>query len=191
MNFPGNCFYNHKEQKMWLDIPKNASKSVSHNLLKMGWKNGNYIKDKNHHYEAVIVVRDVVSRWKGSTIEICYHHIHHSKYYFSNFEHWFNSRNWENFEKRGDLHHQPLSYFCRDLHNPHYIAMDNNFSKTINDVLGINDLRTINSTVENEHKLRIEPYVDELLVNTDFMKKLLDYYAEDQAIFLAASNISK
>jgi hypothetical protein len=191
MNFPGNCLYNHKEEKMWLDIPKNASKSISHHLLKMGWKNGNYIEDKKHHYEAVIVVRDVISRWKGSTIEVCYHHIHHAKYDFLNFETWFTNKNWKSFDRIGDLHHQPLSYFCRDLIKPRYIAMDSRFSRNVKDILAIEDLRTINSTIENEHKVKIETYVNELLLDDVFINKLLQYYAEDQTIFLAASNIYK
>ena len=183
MNFPGNCFYNHKEQKMWLDIPKNASKSISHHLLRMGWKNGNYIKDNKYHYEAVIVVRDVIDRWKGSTIEICYHHAQYNKFDFSNFDQWFGSRNWKNFERRGDIHHQPLSYFCRDLINPHYIAMDSNFLETVKNVLGIENLKTINSTLDNEHKIKIEPYVDELLSDSQFIDKLYNYYKDDQDIF--------
>jgi hypothetical protein len=187
MNFPGNCFYNHIGRKMWLDIPKNASKSISHDLMKMGWENGNYIKDSIYDYEAIIIVRDVVGRWKGSTIEVCYHHLMHNNFKFDNFTTWFEKKDWKNFKSIGDHHHQPLSYFCRDLINPKYIAMDKNFKLNIYNVLGISELKTINSTIENEHKLKVEPYVNELLSDPAFVEILLEHYKEDQALFLAAS----
>jgi hypothetical protein len=188
MNFPGNCFYKHDEKKMWIEIPKNASKSISHHLLRMKWKNGNYIEDKTYDYEAIIVVRDVIDRWKGSTLEICYHHAFHNKFDLSKFEPWFFSRDWKNFVKRGDIHHQPLSYFCKNLTNPHYIAMDSNFDENVKNSLGITNLKTINSTKENTEKLKLKPYVDELLTDQSFLEKLYDYYKEDQELFLAASS---
>jgi len=187
MNFPGNCYLNHTERKMWLDIPKNASKSVSHDLMRMGWKNGNYIRDSIYDYEAIIVVRDVVERWKGSTIEVCYHHLQYNNFKFDNFAAWFERKNWKNFKSIGDLHHQPLSYFCRDLTNPTYIAMDKNFKLNISKALGINDVKKYNSTIENEHKLKVEPYVNELLSDPAFIEVLLEYYKEDQVLFLDAS----
>lgn len=184
MNFPGNCFYNHVEKRMWVEIPKNASKSISHHLLyNMGWKNGNYIKDNIYDYEPIVIVRNSIDRWKGSTIEICYHHMQYNKFDFTGFEQWFQNKNFKNFEKRGDLHHQPISYFCKNLSNMKYIAMDENFKENVKSTFGIENLKTINSTAENEHKRKIEPYVDEILKDENFITKLKQFYKEDIELF--------
>ena len=185
MNFPGNCFYNHEEKRLWIDIPKNASKSVSHHLrYNLKWKNGNYIHDQIFDYESIIVVRDPIDRWKGSTIEVCFHHLFHNKYDFTNFEIWLQRRNWKNFDRIGDLHHQPLSYFCSNkLTNKKYIAMNENFAKTVESVFGIKDLVTLNTTADNEYKKQIEPYIDEILSDESFLNKLKGFYKEDIELF--------
>lgn len=191
MNFPGNCFYDHDNNKMWIDVPKNGSKSISHHLLRMGWKNGNYIDDQIYDYEAIVVVRDVVGRWKGSTIEICYHHVQYNNFDFANFSHWFDLKNFKGFEQRNDLHHRPTSFFTSKLTNITYIAMDSRFEESVEKHLGIADLKTINSTADNQHKIAIEPYVDQLLLDEQFKSKLLDIYNDDQKIYLKHRHVDK
>lgn len=184
MDFPGNCLYNHSQKKMWLDIPKNASKSISYHLLNMGWKNGNYIDDEIYDYQTFIIVRDVLDRWKGSTIEICYHHVQYNLFDFTDFGKWFKENNWKEFDKNIDLHHQKLSFFNEGLSNIKYIAMDRNFEYNVKNNMNIqDDIIQRNSTIENEHKLKIKPYVDELLSDETFRNKIYDFYEDDQRIF--------
>lgn len=185
MSFPGNCFYEHSQKRLWIDIPKNASKSISQHLrFKLKWKHGNYVKDNIFDYESIIVVRDPIQRWKGSTIEVCFHHLFHNKYSFENFETWLERKNWKNFDRIGDLHHKPISWFCDNrLSNKKYIAMDKNFNQTVESIFGIKDLVTLNTTADNKYKKQVEPYIDEILSDESFLNKLKEYYKEDIELF--------
>lgn len=185
MNFPGNCFFNHNKKKVWIDIPKNASKSIGYHLRNsQDWKNGNYIEENIYNYKAYAVVRDPIKRWKGSTIEIAYHYVHYTKYDYSLLERWFAAKNWKNFEKINDLHHKKLDYFTNGLQDITWISLDNtDFEQNIKYHLGIEeDLVKLNSTEENEAKKYIEPYVNEILSDSEFVIKLKNFYATDYEI---------
>lgn len=191
MNFPGNCFFNHAEKKVWIDIPKNASKSVGYHLRRSpNWKNGNYIEEKIYDYTAYAVVRDPIKRWKGSTIEVAYHYIHYIKYDYSRLEKWFEAKNWKNFDRINDLHHKKLDYFTKGLQNINWISLDSSdFEQTIKQHLDIEeDLVRLNSTEENEAKKHIEPYVDKILSDHVFINKLKSFYATDYEILNSSIN---
>lgn len=180
---------------MWVDIPKNASKSVSHYLMKVckdPWIPGNFIQDSIYDYHAICVVRDVLDRWRGSTLEVCHYPINHGKLTYSEFGDWFDKQNWKNFDTKGDLHHKPISFFTDGLSRIQYVALDRHFESSIQNAFNTTEsLPKINATKNNEIKKMIEPYVDFLLEDIEFVNKIYKYYAEDQLIFEEASALNK
>lgn len=185
MNFPGNCYFNHSKKRVWIDIPKNASKTIGHHLRRSkDWKNGNYIEEGIYSYNAYAVIRDPIKRWRGSTIEIAFHHLQYNNFNYDLLPEWFMHKDWKNFEKRHDLHHLTVDYFTKGLENITWIPLNRNFEELVKTYLEIEEpLEWMNSTEENEHKKRIEPYVDELLDDSAFISKLKDYYRRDFEIF--------
>ena len=181
----GKCFYNQTEKKLWVEIPKNASKTVSHHLIRSSlWKNGNYIHDNLFDYKCYAIIRDPIQRWKGSTIELASHHMLHNKNNYDLLPQWFKTRNLKNFTFINDIHHRKMEYFTEGLQNVTWIAMDENFEQSIKYHLGIKeDLVKLNSTLENEVKTHIVPYVEEILSDSDFVNKLKQFYKEDIDLF--------
>lgn len=184
MNFPGNCYFNHEKRKTWIDIPKNASKTISHHLLRSkNWKPGSFVKEKIYDYNSYAIIRDPIDRWRGSTIEVAYHYFHIKNYDIIELEKWLEHKNWKNFDSIGDLHHQRMSYFVGGLTNITWISLDNNFEEKIKLHLGIDPpLVKINATEENEYKKIIAPYIDDMLSDNNFIDKLLLYYESDYNI---------
>ena len=185
MSFQGKCFVNHDSKKIWIEIPKNASKTVSHHLFRSRlWKNGNYIHDDLFDYKSYAVIRDPIQRWKGSTIELASHHMLHNKNNYGLLPQWFENRNLKNFSFVNDIHHRKMEYFVDGLKNVTWVAMDKNFEQSIKYNLDIKeDLVKLNCTKENEVKKRIVPYVEKILSDEDFVAKLKQYYKEDIDLF--------
>jgi len=184
MNFPGNCYFNHRERKMWIDIPKNASKTIGHHLRASNdWVNGNYIQEGIYDYRAYAVIRDPIKRWRGSTIEIAFHHLQYNDFDYSVLGDWFKEKDWKNFEKKHDLHHLNTSYFVQGIGDLTWIPLNKNFETLVQSYLGISEpLVNFNTTDDNLHKRYIEPYVDEILSDPSFVQKLKTYYEDDYAI---------
>ena len=184
MNFPGNCFVNHDNKKMWIDIPKNASKSIGWHLRRSpDWKNANYIQDKIYDYKTYAIVKDPIQRWRGSTIELAFHFLFHNKYDYSLLGEWFKVRDWKNFESKGDIHHFNIEYYTQGLNDIVWIPIDDKFEETVCNYLEINEpLVKLNSTEENEHKKHIEPHLDKILSDLEFINKLKNFYARDYEI---------
>lgn len=182
-DYNGNCLYNHPQRKMWVDVPKCASKSISKSLMNIQWLSGNYVEDNIYDYNSVVVVRDVLDRWKGSTLEICYHHIQYNYYDLSNFESWFYDKDWKNFVVLNDIHHYEISFFTKGLQNIDYVAMDDKFEERLKQKLGITSLSSVNRTKDNEYKVKVKQYVDDLLSDDAFVNKIYEYYKTDQDTF--------
>ena len=187
MSFPGNCYYNHDKKIMWLDIPKNASKSVSRHLwISKEWKSGNYIEDGIYDYKAYGVIREPISRWFASTVEIAYHHLQSRLFNYSVIEPWFKAHEYYvEFDRKRNLHHQRMDYFVSDkIKDMNWIAMDERFEDRICNALGIEKpLFRLNIAEENEHKLELRKHIEHLKNDETFMTKLKEYYKPDTEIF--------
>lgn len=179
----GKCLVNDKLETIWIEIPKCASKSISHSLLANAWKDNNWLDNTIlKKYNAVAIFRDPVKRWIGSTIELCFHHLEHNRYDFENFREWFDNQDFYNFDKNLDLHHLPQHVFLLDfpLDNIEIVNLGSrNFASKLHKSLKIQKLSNKNQTKTNIFKTEIEPFVIELLEKTDIEDKILDFYQRD------------
>jgi len=175
----GLCMVNYKKQLLWVDIPKNASKSISKPLINnKDWEVADFTKiNVLRNYTAVAAIRDPLTRWIGCTLELCAHRILHHKS-FEGFEEWFMHRNFVDFEINLDLHHRPQCDFLAGLLNLKLYLMDcHNFSKNICAALNIlGPLPHINATKESDIKNYAKPYVDSILTEAlkDKIKDLIN-----------------
>lgn len=186
-NHIGKCLVSDQECKFWVNIPKNASNSVSYHLLRQKrWYDDNWFNNpKILKYKGIVVLRDPLSRWKGSTLELCYHHIERNQWKTDNFEEWFEKRNFFNFDKNLDLHHVRQVDFLRglDLDQLTFVYVDDYFEKEICRVLDIaSPLKQINIASQNKYKMLIEPYVTQMLENTELLEKIKNFYEDDYSL---------
>jgi hypothetical protein len=183
--FQGNCYVHNNSKKLWIEIPKNASKTISYHLYKSpNWRNGNYIKEGLYDYSHYAIIRDPIKRWERSTLEICMHYLHYTKYDYISFDRWFKAKDWKNFDKMGNIHYFKMDFYTHGLDNVKWISLDDaNFEENVRSIFEIEEkLMKINSTEENEFKKSIENYINEILSDSEFIQKLKDYYADDYAI---------
>lgn len=76
MDYHGRCLVDERYKRIWVNIPKNASNSISKVLLNHGWKAGNFNERQElQWYKPFVVLRDPLKRWQGSMAEITRHKI--------------------------------------------------------------------------------------------------------------------
>lgn len=178
----GRCLVNYDIKHLWVNIPKNGSNTVSGHLLKLNWKDDNWFDNKNLlDFKKTVVLRDPINRWKGSVIELCYHHLEHNHWSFDNFDSWFVSKDFQNFDKWLDIHFLPQSSFLYNLvNNISFVPMDANFNNCIREEFVITGpIQEKNITKNNSYKLKIIPCVESLMSNSDLLEKIKTFYQED------------
>lgn len=185
----GKGLANPEKTQFWLNIPKCASNTVSHHLLRKQWKKATIHDAK---YETVYVcLRDPVERWKAATLELCYHHLLVHKQGLQDFDSWFESRDFENFDRNLDMHHVrqvDYLYYC-NLSKCKFLYIDNRFNENLAKTFGINEeIATKNSTKENDYKKQIKCYVNGLMT-VDFVKHLTKFYEDDYELINKVNNL--
>lgn len=180
-NHIGKCLADESAKHAWVNIPKNASNTISHHLLfGLKWKDNNWIKNNLEDFIFYAIIRDPIKRFIGSTIELCYHHLQHNKYNFDNFDKWFKDRDFVNFDKNVDLHFVRQIDFLHklDFKKIKFIPLDKNFNQYLKNEFNIPHVKNINVTNENQIKIKIKPFAESLITES-FRKKLIEFYAED------------
>lgn len=73
--FIGRCLVSPDRKRFWVNIPKNASNTISNVLLNSGWKGDNYIEslDLALLSTPIVFLRNPFDRWYGSVAELCLH----------------------------------------------------------------------------------------------------------------------
>lgn len=180
----GKCLASDLERKYWINIPKNASNSISFHLLRQKqWRDSNWLTDtKIIDYHGVVVLRDPISRWQGSTLELCYHYLERSHWSTENFNEWFKKRNFFEFDRNLDLHHVRQIDFLHslELDTLKFVYMNCEFETSICKSLDISPpLKKINISSENAYKKLVKSHVEELLENHELVEKIREFYQDD------------
>lgn len=184
-NYVGRCLVDHDKKMFWINIPKNASNSVSYHLIRqMKWKDDHFINNPAiRKYRGLGVVREPLKRWHSCTLELCFHFFqyHRDDHDLIKFKDWFAHKNFENFDKNLDIHHIPQSaHLEADFANLTLIAMEDPYFETkVANFFNISgDLVKRNVTVTNDQKLVALQYVDRLMTDA-MIQKLKNFYAND------------
>ena len=131
----GKCLVGNVDQQYWINIPKNASNSISYHLLtQKKWKDGNWLIDTDiKNFQGVVVLKDPLDRWRGSTLELCYHFIERNDWKIDNFDFWFYKKNFFEFDRSLDLHHVRQVDFLQalDCDKLKFVYIDTNFEQNI------------------------------------------------------------
>lgn len=171
------------QSHVWVNIPKNGSNTVSGHLLEMDWKDDNWLVNPQLlDYKITAVMRDPLKRWKGSAIELSYHFLEHNYWSFEGFEEWFVNRDFYNFNVDVDLHFLKQTDFLTGLpvEKVSFIPMDANFNERIKTEFSITrKIFEQNITKENELKVKLTPYVNQLMENKDLIDKIIKFYEPD------------
>lgn len=184
----GKCYVNDSLSKFWIDVPKNASKTISQNLWNQGWRDGDFTKEENiaNSYEPSVVLRDPIARWLSGSLEISFHMYHYYDYDIAKFIERFEFFDFRNFEKRNNIHLLKYADLIGNLDRSkiHYFFLDDlNFDSKVKAYFNITtDLKYINKTETNERKNEILPYIAEIYNEPGFVDKLLEYYSDDYVL---------
>jgi len=166
---------------VWVEIPKNGSNSISHELSRYSWKSFKWHDQDISHKRAFAFTRCPLQRFKGCVLELCFHHLWYNKCEtgdaWQGFDEWFeNVGDFRNFENRFNIHFIPqISFFMGlDIRNIELYDMGDK----VNGVPYCFD-NTINITAENEYKKHLIGRVEALIAEPGMQEKLQWFYEKD------------
>lgn len=175
--YTGRVWTSDSKQLCWLDIPKNASKTLSNFFQNSEWRASNLTTEPELAlYKSIVILRDPIDRWRKSVLELVYHQWQ----YFKNIEQWFEDRRFLNF---GDIHLQRQTQYLHGMDSNYcvFIKLDQELENKLATVLGQEvKLKHINATEENQVKLKYKDRVEELC--EQYHEQLHSFYAEDLAL---------
>ena len=180
-----------KRTNFWVEIPKNASNSMSEFLhYNRNWKDCNRIQRKVIDAQYHVILRDPADRWKKCITEIC--NIYRQERVHSRFDYWFKRQEFTNLYKYYDLHIVRQVDFLIGLnwHQTNFYYLDDNLSENI--LKAFDDtgpFPTLNVTRMNKSKMRILQMVEDL-VTPDFELQLKEFYALDYELISKVDFIS-
>ena len=182
------------KSSFYISIPKNASKTCGRIILdtraECNWEEKRVISDHEliQGSNGFAVIRDPIERWVGSSLELIKHRLEHYTYE-ETMNGWFSIDRFKNIENWFDIHYYPqINHFINcDIRNIDFIFLNKNFNnnleKYLNNNLGISRNITVSelnsSKKENDIRFKIRPMIEEILEDSKFKEKLLDFYKQD------------
>lgn len=178
------------KKQFWIEIPKNASNSMSEFLYyDRDWKEANYYKIK-HDINYHVILRDPMDRWKKCIVEIC--NIQKEEKLKGRFDYWFVRQKFTNVYEYYDLHIVRQSDFL--INTPwdrtSFYHMHDRLSETI--LKNFNDegpFPALNITKLNKKKMRILDMVENLM-NSEVENRLREFYALDYELISKVKFVS-
>ena len=176
------------DQIFWIEIPKNASKSVSAFCLHSNkWREAKMTDPDIVNYHKMIVLRDPIDRWLKSSLELVFHAWEHAggqqtwnESNLSNLNEWFNRRNFV--RALDDIHLWRQTRYLHGLNidKCKFIHIKSGIADPMEKILGYPvRLRHENATHDNEIKEMFRERVKSFLDDPDNVDHLRDYYAPD------------